>query len=116
MIASETFYTEANTSTCMLRHNGTLVYIGFYNMILRILLYLFFPGVSGLDELVKLNPRFEEFYRNLFDLSSRSLERSVEDKKANKILNKLIRRFLLLLSPYFLLKASHKALEWLINR
>lgn len=76
----------------------------------------FFPGVSGLDELVKLNPRFEEFYRNLFDLSSRSLERSVVDKKANKILNKHIRRFLLLLSPYFLLKASHKALEWLINR
>ncbi|XP_069672379.1 HEAT repeat-containing protein 1 [Periplaneta americana] len=73
-------------------------------------------GVSGLEELIKLNPRFEEFQRNLFDLASQSFERSVEDKKANKVLNKLIRRFLLLLSPYFLLKASHKALEWLVNR
>jgi U3 small nucleolar RNA-associated protein 10 len=74
------------------------------------------PGVSGLEELIKLNPRFEEFQRNLFDVSSRSLERSVEDKKTNKSLNKLIRRFLLLLSPYFLLKSSHQALEWLVNR
>jgi len=72
--------------------------------------------VSGLEELIKLNPRFEEFHRTLFDLTSRSLERSVEDKKTNKTLNKHIRRFLLLLSPYFLLKASHKALEWLVNR
>jgi U3 small nucleolar RNA-associated protein 10 len=73
-------------------------------------------GVSGLEELIKLNPRFEEFHRSLFDLTSRSLERSVEDKKTNKTLNKHIRRFLLLLSPYFLIKASHKALEWLVNR
>ncbi|KAJ9574702.1 hypothetical protein L9F63_008137, partial [Diploptera punctata] len=73
-------------------------------------------GISGLEELVKLNPKFEEFHSSLFDLSSRCLERSIEDKKANKKLNKIIRRFLLLLSPYFLIKSAHKALEWLVNR
>ncbi|PSN50219.1 hypothetical protein C0J52_07804 [Blattella germanica] len=73
-------------------------------------------GVSGLEELVKLNSKFEQFQNSLFDLSSRSLERSVEDTKANKKLNKLIRKFLLLLSPYFLIKSSHKTLEWLVNR
>ncbi|XP_063234714.1 HEAT repeat-containing protein 1 isoform X2 [Bacillus rossius redtenbacheri] len=73
-------------------------------------------GLTGFEELKKLNPRFEEFGSTLFNPSSQGLERSVESHKTNKELNKTIKRFLLRLSPYFLLRPAHQALEWLINR
>nr|CAD7441759.1 unnamed protein product [Timema bartmani] len=73
-------------------------------------------GLKGFEELKKFNSKFDKFATTLFDLSSQSLERSVESEKANKKLNKHIRSFILLLSPYFLLKPAHQALEWLINR
>lgn len=73
-------------------------------------------GLSGLEELKKLNPHFSIFEDTLFDLTSKSFERSVESKEANEKLDCHIKTFLILLSPYFLLKPAHKALEWLINR
>ncbi|CAG2053456.1 unnamed protein product [Timema podura] len=78
--------------------------------------FISLPGLKGFEELKKFNSKFDKFATTLFDLSSQSLERSVESEKANKKLNKHIRSFLLLLSPYFLLKPAHQALEWLINR
>lgn len=75
-----------------------------------------FLGLSGLEELKKLNPQFCIFEETLFDLTSKSFERSVESKEANDKLDCQIKTFLILLSPYFLLKPAHKALEWLINR
>ncbi|OXU28122.1 hypothetical protein TSAR_002629 [Trichomalopsis sarcophagae] len=73
-------------------------------------------GLSGLEELTKLCGKFDEFKKTLFAPSSISLERSVQDNKVNKNLDSEIDKFLVLLSPYFLLNISHKALEWLIHR
>ncbi|KZC12962.1 HEAT repeat-containing protein 1 [Dufourea novaeangliae] len=73
-------------------------------------------GQNGLLELAKLSDVFLEFERTLFAQSSLSLERSVQDVKVNKKLDGEIERFLILLSPYFLLNNAHKALEWLIHR
>ncbi|XP_076243832.1 HEAT repeat containing 1 homolog l(2)k09022 [Calliopsis andreniformis] len=73
-------------------------------------------GQNGLQELIKLSDSFLEFEATLFAQSSLSLERSVQDTKVNKKLDGEIERFLILLSPYFLLNNAHKALEWLIHR
>ncbi|XP_053983600.1 HEAT repeat-containing protein 1 [Hylaeus volcanicus] len=73
-------------------------------------------GQNGLQELAKLSDLFLEFERTLFAPSSLSLERAIQDVKVNKKLDGEIERFLILLSPYFLLNNAHKALEWLIHR
>ncbi|KAK2580959.1 hypothetical protein KPH14_006024 [Odynerus spinipes] len=73
-------------------------------------------GQSGLHELIKLSDLFKEFKDNLFAQSSINLERSIHDAKVNKRLDAGIEKFLILLSPYFLLNTAHKALEWLIYR
>lgn len=73
-------------------------------------------GQNGLQELVKLSDLFLEFETTLFAQSSMSLERSVQDSRVNKKLDGEIERFLILLSPYFLLNNAHKALEWLVYR
>jgi U3 small nucleolar RNA-associated protein 10 len=73
-------------------------------------------GISGLEELIKICERFDDFKKTLFASSSINLERSVQNKKINAKLNVEIEKFLIFLSPYFLLNAAHKALEWLIHR
>lgn len=73
-------------------------------------------GISGLKELERYNPEFSLFENSLFSTTSKQIERSVETKDVNLKINKNIRKFLMLLSPYFLLKPAHKALEWLIHR
>ncbi|XP_076758858.1 HEAT repeat containing 1 homolog l(2)k09022 [Xylocopa sonorina] len=73
-------------------------------------------GQNGLQELTKLSEQFLEFEKTLFAQSSLNLERAVQDIKVNKRLDGEIEKFLILLSPYFLLNISHKALEWLIHR
>ncbi|XP_076168689.1 HEAT repeat containing 1 homolog l(2)k09022 [Ptiloglossa arizonensis] len=73
-------------------------------------------GQNGLQELAKLSDLFLEFEKTLFAQSSLSLERAVQDVKVNKKLDGEIEKFLILLSPYFLLNNTHKALEWLIHR
>lgn len=73
-------------------------------------------GISGLRELQDLNADFIVFESSLFSKTSKNVERAVEDTITNVKLNKSIKRFLMLLSPYLLLKSAQKALEWLINR
>ncbi|XP_014226389.1 HEAT repeat-containing protein 1 [Trichogramma pretiosum] len=73
-------------------------------------------GVSGLNELIKFNEQFEEFSKTLFSIASIGFERSVQDRKTNSKLNSDIERFLVLISPHFILNSAHKALEWLIHR
>lgn len=73
-------------------------------------------GLSGLHELAVLNPAFTQFEQTLFDRSARDLVRSVESSEVNAKLNKQIKRFLIHLSPHFLLQPAHKCLEWLIRR
>ncbi|GAB0089010.1 HEAT repeat-containing protein 1 [Sergentomyia squamirostris] len=73
-------------------------------------------GLSGLQELIAINGEFQTFETTLFDRSAKDLERSVEDKEVNKQLDKTIKKFMIRLSPYFMLQSSHKCLEWLIRR
>lgn len=71
-------------------------------------------GLEGLEELKTKNPVFAKFENSLFHVTSKHFERSVQTEDANRQLNKRIKRFLVLLSPYFMLNCTYKALEWLI--
>ncbi|NWR29845.1 HEAT1 protein, partial [Tachuris rubrigastra] len=73
-------------------------------------------GCTGLEELIGIDPSFEEFQSTLFSSTSKGLERSVQTKAVNQQLNKNISLFLIHLSPYFMLKPAQKCLEWLIHR
>ncbi|NXD79776.1 HEAT1 protein, partial [Halcyon senegalensis] len=73
-------------------------------------------GCTGLEELMGIDPSFEEFQSSLFSSTSKGLERSVQSKAVNQQLNKNISLFLIHLSPYFMLKPAQKCLEWLIHR
>ncbi|CAG4972998.1 unnamed protein product [Colias eurytheme] len=73
-------------------------------------------GISGLKELIALYEGFCVYEDSLFSLSSKDFERAVQTKEVNRNLDQTIEKFLLQLSPYFLLQSSHKALEWLVNR
>ncbi|XP_071648303.1 HEAT repeat-containing protein 1 [Temnothorax longispinosus] len=73
-------------------------------------------GLSGLEELQKLSTVFSEFQTTLFAQSSVNFERAVQDATVNKKLDAEIGKFLLFATPYFLLNACHKALEWLVFR
>ncbi|XP_026078718.1 HEAT repeat-containing protein 1 [Carassius auratus] len=73
-------------------------------------------GCTGLEELMGIDPAFNEFQETLFSQASLTLERSVQSKEVNKKLDKSISLFLTRLSPYFLLKPALKCIEWLIHR
>ncbi|XP_011695348.1 PREDICTED: HEAT repeat-containing protein 1 [Wasmannia auropunctata] len=73
-------------------------------------------GQSGLEELQKLSSVFDEFHGTLFAQSSVNFERAIQNVMLNKQLDAEIAKFLLLATPYFLLNACHKALEWLVFR
>ncbi|XP_013181266.1 PREDICTED: HEAT repeat-containing protein 1 [Papilio xuthus] len=73
-------------------------------------------GVSGLKELTALFEGFRVYEDSLFSVSSKDFERAIQTKEVNHNLDQTIEKFLLQLSPYFLLQPSHKALEWLVNR
>lgn len=75
-----------------------------------------FPGCTGLEELLSIDPAFEQFEAPLFSQLAKTLARSVQTKAVNKQLDENISLFLTHLSPYFLLKPAHKCLEWLIHR
>lgn len=64
----------------------------------------------------KLDPRFSEFRESLYSISSKQFERAVQTLEVNKKIDEEIEKFLILLSPYFTLRCSQKALEWLVNR
>lgn len=63
-----------------------------------------------------IDESFSQFAKTLFNDSSVGVQRAVLSREANETLNSTIEKFLLHLTPYFPLKAAHKALEWLIYR
>ncbi|XP_058450282.1 HEAT repeat-containing protein 1 homolog [Malaya genurostris] len=73
-------------------------------------------GISGLEELVQLNPSFAQFESTLFDKTTIDLQRAVESKDLNQKLDVNIRKFFFHLSPYVMLQPAHKCMEWLIRR
>ena len=72
--------------------------------------------MSGLDELEQLDTRFNQYRSTFFSLASKGFERAVQTAAVNKKIDDQVDEFLILVSPYFTLRAAHKALEWLINR
>lgn len=95
---------------------GTILTIFKLYLLTIFLLKFSSAGINGLNELKEVNDVFEEFRLSLFDETSKNFERAVETFDVNHKLNKIIKKFLYLASPYFLLKPTQKALEWLIVR
>ena len=77
---------------------------------------VFALGVNGLAELTALNAKFGSYEKTLFNPNMKTMERTLQTKEENAQLDKTIASFLQQLSPYFLVKPAHKALEWLIRR
>ena len=72
-------------------------------------------GINGLEELVKLDIRFTDYEKSLFTEGCMSYERSVQTANQLRALDKTISDFLRLLTPYMMLQAATKCLEWLIR-
>ena len=64
----------------------------------------------------RLDSRFSEFHQTLYSIASISFERAVQTREVNAQVDEQLQKFLILVSPYFTLKAAHKALEWLVAR
>lgn len=77
---------------------------------------IFSIGLNGLLELVKINEQFAPYENTLFSKSSVQFNRQIQTKEENKKLDVAISNFLIILSPYLLLKPAQKALEYLIRR
>ncbi|KAM9336216.1 HEAT repeat-containing protein 1 [Symphorus nematophorus] len=73
-------------------------------------------GCTGLEELLGIEPAFQEFQDTLFSGASLTLERSVQSRDVNEKLDAGVSLFLTRLCPYFLLKPAHKCIEWLVHR
>lgn len=73
-------------------------------------------ALGGLEQLRKIEPRLKPFEATLFSFSGKEISRELQTKDVNARLDESINIFLSLLSPHFLLKPSHKVLEYLIRR
>ncbi|KAI9091868.1 hypothetical protein DFS34DRAFT_718021 [Phlyctochytrium arcticum] len=77
---------------------------------------LFDIGVAALADLSTHNPELGNFEQTLFSEFAKGLDRSLQTKEENDKLDESINKFLRVLSPYFLLQSTFKALEWLVRR
>jgi U3 small nucleolar RNA-associated protein 10 len=80
---------------------------------------IFSLGITGFSELRKIDPRFAPFEHTLFAGAlgnPRAFDREGHSSKQLETLDTSIADFLGILSPYFLLSAAHKAIEFLIRR
>jgi len=78
---------------------------------------VFCVAMNGLEQLKSIDSEtFESFELTLFNSSSVTFERAIQTKDVNEKLNQELRRFLIHLSPYFMLKSAHKVFEWLVFR
>ena len=78
---------------------------------------VYYLALNGLEQLKLIDEKvFSTFNETLFNQSSITFERSIQTKELNDNLNDEIKRFLIHLSPYFLLKPAHKCLEWLVYK
>lgn len=72
-------------------------------------------GVNGFEGLCAVDQRFEDS-SSLFNEVAKHTERSMLTKQENAELDKNIGKFIRCATPYFLLRSTHKCLEWLIYR
>ncbi|RKP00346.1 hypothetical protein CXG81DRAFT_6538, partial [Caulochytrium protostelioides] len=73
-------------------------------------------AVSGLDDLVAREPRFEAFRPTLFAAMLTRYDRRVHSVAENAQLDRSITAFLRLLSPHVLQQSALKVLEWLLRQ
>ncbi|ORY38605.1 hypothetical protein BCR33DRAFT_720629 [Rhizoclosmatium globosum] len=75
-------------------------------------------GRNGLAGLISLSPssQFDQFSDSLFSETLKNQDRMLLGKEENASLDKLIHKFLALVSPHLLHSSAFKALEWLIKR
>ncbi|CAG7837073.1 unnamed protein product [Allacma fusca] len=75
-------------------------------------------GLEGLKELYEINQGLFSGYFDsvIFNEAAKSLERAVQDKDTNERLDKVINEFLVAISPYMMIKAPLKCMEWLVYR
>jgi U3 small nucleolar RNA-associated protein 10 len=71
---------------------------------------------EGLQELIKLDSRFTPYESTLFSETSKQFVRDLQTRDENSKLDASIGSFLRLLSPYFMQKSAHKAIEYLLRR
>lgn len=70
---------------------------------------------NGLEELVQMDNLLSEYEENLFSEKCIGYERSIQGREQLQQLDDTIAKFLRQLSPYVMLRAAHKCLEWLIR-
>lgn len=74
-------------------------------------------AVSGLENLIQLDPYIATYRENLFHESSKKFDRGVQSEEVNEKLNQVVEEYLFrVVSKYFQLTDTHKTLEWLIYR
>ena len=76
---------------------------------------IFDIGLNGLEELISLNPVFEQYKETLFHPSTIKFERMVNTAEFLRVVDRNIESFLARVADYSLLAASYKALEWLVR-
>lgn len=73
-------------------------------------------AVNALQELCEIEPRFEIFFKSLFQETSINIDRNVQSKEDIKNLDKVINAYLLLVSSKWHLAPALHATEWLVRR
>ena len=72
---------------------------------------------EGLQTLIQLDASISRFKDNLFNESSKSLDRALLSPQSNEEINEQIESYLFsVVSNYFLLNSTHKTIEWLIQK
>jgi hypothetical protein len=92
----------------------------FYNLGLFYLIFkLLFNvdlGLSGLEQLRKVDRSLADYEEKLFDMSAIVLNRAMLSKEENDELNESLERMIVYLSPYFNHQGCKQVLEWLIHK
>ncbi|KAA8491185.1 HEAT repeat-containing protein 1 [Porphyridium purpureum] len=70
-------------------------------------------AMRGCEQLRRLDPRFDEFQDALFH--GRVVDPSVLDANARAQISSHVRRFCLVLTPFFVLRPAQKCIEWLVR-
>ena len=73
-------------------------------------------GLAGFSELCRAEPAFRSFEGTLFSTSAMEFDRDLQSAEVNKQLDASLDAFLAALSPHYLLKGAHKAMEFLVRR
>ena len=73
-------------------------------------------GLAGFSELCRVEPAFRSFESTLFSTSAVEFDRDLQSPEVNTQLDDSLNAFFRELSPHYLLKGAHKAMEFLVRR